>query len=141
MKKMLFVYNPMAGKEQISTHLSNIVQVFCKASFEVTIFATAGPKDATRIVEERGTEYDYIVCSGGDGTMNEVATGLMSLEQKPVCGYIPAGTVNDFASSLSIPKVMEEAASLVVNGEVFHCDLGQFNEKYFTYVAAFVAFT
>ena len=56
MKKMLFVYNPMAGKEQISTHLSNIVQVFCKASFEVTIFATAGPKDATRIVEERGTE-------------------------------------------------------------------------------------
>ena len=111
MKKMLFVYNPMAGKEQISTHLSNIVQVFCKASFEVTIFATAGPKDATRIVEERGTEYDYIVCSGGDGTMNEVATGLMSLEQKPVCGYIPAGTVNDFASSLSIPKVMEEAVS------------------------------
>lgn len=101
MRKMLFVYNPMAGKEQISTHLSNIVQVFCKASFEVTIFATAGPKDATRIVEERGTEYDYIVCSGGDGTMNEVATGLMSLEQKPVCGYIPAGTVNDFASSLS----------------------------------------
>ena len=141
MKKMLFVYNPMAGKEQISTHLSNIVQVFCKASFEVTIFATAGPKDATRIVEERGTEYDYIVCSGGDGTMNEVATGLMSLEQKPVCGYIPAGTVNDFASSLSIPKVMEEAASLVVNGEVFHCDLGQFNEKYFMYVAAFGAFT
>ena len=61
MKKMLFVYNPMAGKEQISTHLSNIVQVFCKASFEVTIFATAGPKDATRIVEERGTEYDYCV--------------------------------------------------------------------------------
>ena len=55
MKKMLFVYNPMAGKEQISTHLSNIVQVFCKASFAVTIFATAGPKDATRIVEERGT--------------------------------------------------------------------------------------
>ena len=80
------------------------------------LLSTAGPKDATRIVEERGTEYDYIVCSGGDGTMNEVATGLMSLEQKPVCGYIPAGTVNDFASSLSIPKVMEFFGGIAMAG-------------------------
>ena len=72
MKRMLFIYNPMAGKEQIKNKLSDIVQIFCKSGFEITIFATQGPEDATNIVQERGEEYDYIVCSGGDGTMNEV---------------------------------------------------------------------
>ncbi|MCD7825911.1 MAG: YegS/Rv2252/BmrU family lipid kinase [Clostridiaceae bacterium] len=141
MKKMLFVYNPMAGKEQIKNKLSDIVQVFCKADFDVTIFATQGAGDATRIVLERGEEFDFVVCSGGDGTMNEMASGLVQLEKKPVCGYIPAGTVNDFASSLCIPKIMKKAAKLITEGTVFCCDLGQFNDRYFTYVSGFGAFT
>ena len=131
-KKMLFIYNPMAGKEQIKNKLSDIIQVLCGGGFEVTIFATQGKEDATNIVIERGEEYDYVVCSGGDGTMNEVASGLMHLEKRPICGYIPAGTVNDFASSLKIPKVMKKAAKLIVEGSVFQCDMGQFNERYFT---------
>lgn len=140
-KKMLFVYNPMAGKEQIRNKLSDIVQIFCRAGFEITIFATMGREDATNIVIEKGSDYDYVVCSGGDGTMNEVATGLMNLEKRPVCGYIPAGTVNDFASSLKIPKIMKNAAQLITEGSVFNCDMGKFNDKYFTYVAGFGAFT
>lgn len=140
-KKMLFVYNPMAGKEQIRNKLSDIVQIFCEAGFEVTIFATRGKEDATNIVLEKGEEYDYVVCSGGDGTMNEVATGLVQLEKRPICGYIPAGTVNDFASSLKIPKIMKNAAKLITQGSVFKCDLGQFNDRYFTYVSGFGAFT
>lgn len=141
MKKMLFIYNPMAGKEQIKNKLSEIVQIFCGAGFEVTIFATRGKEDATNIVLEKGEQYDYVVCSGGDGTMNEVAAGLIKLEKRPVCGYIPAGTVNDFASSLKIPKVMKNAARLITEGSVFKCDLGQFNDRYFTYVSGFGAFT
>ncbi len=141
MKKMLFIYNPMAGKEQIRNKLSDIVQIFCEAGFEVTIFATQGKEDATNIVLEKGGRYDYVVCSGGDGTMNEVATGLIQLEKRPVCGYIPAGTVNDFASSLKIPKIMKKAAKLITEGSVFKCDLGQFNDRYFTYVSGFGAFT
>lgn len=141
MKKMLFIYNPMAGKEQIRNKLSDIVQIFCEAGFEVTIFATRGKGDATNIVREKGSRYDYVVCSGGDGTMNEVATGLIRLEERPVCGYIPAGTVNDFASSLKIPKIMKKAARLITEGSVFKCDLGQFNDRYFTYVSGFGAFT
>lgn len=90
---------------------------------------------------EYGSRYDYVVCSGGDGTMNEVANGMMRLHEKPICGYIPAGTVNDFASSLRIPKVMRHAAELVTQGKVFRCDLGSFNDKFFTYVAGFGAFT
>lgn len=141
MKKLLFIYNPMAGKEQIKNKLSDIVQILCKGGFEITIFATQGKEDATNIVIERGEEFDYVVCSGGDGTMNEVASGLMHLEKKPICGYIPAGTVNDFASSLKIPKIMKKAAQLITQGSVFKCDMGQFNNQYFTYVAGFGAFT
>ena len=141
MKKMLFIYNPMAGKEQIENKLSDIIQIFCRGGFEVTIFATQGREDATNIVKERAEEFDYIVCSGGDGTMNEVASGLMQVEKKPVCGYIPAGTVNDFASSLKIPKIMKKAAQLITEGSVFQCDMGQFNDRYFTYVSGFGAFT
>ena len=140
-KKMLFIYNPMAGKEQIKNKLSEIIQIFCKEGFEVTIFATRGREDATKIIEKKGERYDYIVCSGGDGTMNEVATGIMKLEKRPICGYIPAGTVNDFASSLKIPRVMKNAASLIADGDVFNCDMGKFNDRYFTYVAGFGAFT
>ena len=63
-KKMLFIYNPMAGKEQIKNKLSEIIQIFCKEGFEVTIFATRGREDATKIIEKKGERYDYIVCSG-----------------------------------------------------------------------------
>lgn len=140
-KKMLFVYNPMAGKEQIRNNLSDIIKTFCGAGFEITIFATQGAGDATKIVSEKGAGYDYVVCSGGDGTMNEVASGLMAFGNCPVCGYIPAGTVNDFASSLKIPKIMKKAAELIVNGNIFNCDMGKFNDKFFTYVAGFGAFT
>ena len=140
-KKMLFVYNPMAGKEQIRNNLSDIIQIFCNAGYQITIFSTNGAGHATKIVAEKGMDYNYIVCSGGDGTMNEVATGLMKLEKCPVCGYIPAGTVNDFASSLKIPKIMKEAAELITYGSVFECDMGQFNDRSFTYVAGFGAFT
>lgn len=143
MKKMLFIYNPMAGKEQIRNKLSDIVQVLCAGGFEITIFATQGKEDATNIVKERGEDFEYVVCSGGDGTMNEVASGLMALdmEKRPICGYIPAGTVNDFASTLKIPKIMKKAAKLITEGSVFRCDMGQFNERYFTYVCGFGAFT
>lgn len=140
-KKMLFIYNPLAGKEQIRDYLSDIIQTFCKADFEISIVATRGPGEATELVAEKGERYDYVVCSGGDGTMNEVAAGVMQLQYRPVVGYIPAGTVNDFASTLRIPKDMTEAAKLIVRGDLFSCDLGRFNNRYFTYVAGFGAFT
>ncbi len=140
-RKMLFVYNPTAGKEQICNKLSEIIQIFCKANYKITIFATQSTGDASKIVSEHGAEYDCVVCSGGDGTMNEVASGLMQLKHCPVCGYIPAGTVNDFASSLKIPKIMTDAAALITKGSIFRCDMGKFNNRYFTYVAGFGAFT
>lgn len=140
-KKMLFIYNPHAGKEAIKSKLSDILEIFMDAGYEVTIYATKRSKDATQIVSERGSDFDYIVCSGGDGTLNEVTDGLMSLGKRPPCGYIPAGTVNDFASTLHIPKNTIMAANNAVEGMEFPCDVGSLNGDYYNYVAAFGAFT
>jgi YegS/Rv2252/BmrU family lipid kinase len=82
-----------------------------------------------------------IVTCGGDGTLNETVTGMMQLETRPLLGYIPAGTVNDFATSLHIPKTIPEAVTNIIEGRPFAVDMGGFNDKFFTYVAAFGAFT
>lgn len=140
-KKMLFIYNPHAGKEAIKTKLSDVIEYFVAQDYEVTVYPTRKKRDASEIVKDKGMDYDYIVCSGGDGTLNEVTDGLMELENRPPCGYIPAGTINDFASSLKIPKQILKAAEVAVNGEWFPYDIGSLNNDYFNYIAAFGAFT
>ncbi|BBF41892.1 transcription regulator with diacylglycerol kinase catalytic domain [Lachnospiraceae bacterium KM106-2] len=141
MKKMLFIYNPCAGKGMIRSKLSYIIETFGNADYEVTVYATKGKNDATKIAAEQGSKYDLVVCSGGDGTLNEVTIGLMDCEKRPPCGYIPAGTTNDMASSLGLYKNMIKAAETVVDGEPFPYDLGTLNGDYFIYVAGFGAFT
>ncbi len=142
-KKLLFVYNPNAGKGKIKNCLSDIVELFVRHGYEVVIYATLGKKDAKKIVMDclKRVEYEYVVCSGGDGTLNEVINGLMYSSQKPKIGYIPSGTTNDYAYSLNMPKNMLKAAEVVLNGEVFSYDIGEINGKYFTYTAAFGLFT
>lgn len=88
-------------------------------------------------MEAYAGNYDLVVCSGGDGTLDEVVTGMMQCKAKVPLGYIPAGSTNDFASSLGIPKDMEKAAEAAVIGKPFPCDVGLFNGDYFVYVAAF----
>ena len=92
-------------------------------------------------MEAYAGNYDLVVCSGGDGTLDEVVTGMMQCKAKVPLGYIPAGSTNDFASSLGIPKDMEKAAEAAVTGKPFPCDVGLFNGDYFVYVAAFGLFT
>lgn len=137
MKKMLFVYNPRSGKGLIKNHLSAILETFAAADYEVTVYPTRQGKDACTAVAERAAQYDMIVCSGGDGTLDEVVTGMMGSGVRRTIGYIPAGSTNDFGSSLGIPKQMEQAADLIVSGTPFACDIGRFNDDYFVYVAAF----
>lgn len=140
-KKLLFVFNPFSGKGQIKNKLLEIVDQFVKSGFEVTIYPTQKPQDAMELVEQRAGEYELVVCSGGDGTLDETVTGMMKRETKVPIGYIPAGSTNDFANSLDIPKSMEEAAKIAVEGTPFSCDIGSFNEDYFVYIAAFGLFT
>ena len=136
-KQMLFVYNPSAGKAQIRSNLLVIIDTFVKAGYEVTAYPTQAPGDAVKAVKERRAGYNIVVCSGGDGTLDEVVTGMMKSEERLPVGYVPAGSTNDFANSLKIPKNMLQAADVVVNGRTFACDVGKFNSGIFIYVAAF----
>lgn len=140
-KKLLFVFNPFSGKAQIKNQLLDIVDTMVKAEYEVTIYPTQSSGDAVHKIEQEAGGYDMVVCSGGDGTLDEVVTGMMRRGEKVPLGYIPAGSTNDFAASLGIPKEMLKAAETAVRGNVFACDIGSFNDDYFVYVAAFGLFT
>lgn len=141
MKKMLFIYNPNSGMGLLKPKLSDVLDIFVKGGYEVTVYPTQKYHDAVRKMGEYEEQYDLVACSGGDGTLDEVVTGMMKREDKVPIGYIPAGTTNDFASSLHISKNMLEAADTVVNGVPFACDVGEFDEDYFVYIAAFGLFT
>ena len=141
MKKLLFVFNPLSGKGQIRNKLLDIVDTFVKAGYQVCIHPTQEPRDARRLVTKKGGKYDLVVCSGGDGTLDEVVGGMMQCEKRRPIGYIPAGSTNDFAVSLHLPKKMLKAAEVAVKGKPFLCDVGNMNGNYFVYIAAFGLFT
>lgn len=143
MKKMLFIYNPNAGKGLLKAKLSDVLDIMVKAGYELVVYPTQSYKDAYRKVVHMDNDYDIVVCSGGDGTLDEVVTGMMKRDKEdriPI-GYIPTGTTNDFASSLHISRDIMEAADTTVHGKPFACDVGKFNKDIFVYVAAFGLFT
>ena len=140
-KKLLFIYNPNVGTGTLKPKLSDVLDIFTKGGYEVTVYPTQKKRDGIEKMSSCKEEYDLIVCSGGDGTLDEVMTGMRMCSYDAPLGYIPAGTTNDFASSFGIPKDIIEAADTAVNGVPFACDVGRFNEDYFVYVAAFGLFT
>lgn len=139
--KLLFIYNPHSGKAQIKSNLLDIIDIFVKAGFEVTAYPTQASGDAVSAVTDRCSGFDLIACSGGDGTLDEVVGGVMRSEKKLPILYIPAGSTNDFARSLKIPRLMLPAARIITDGVPFACDIGALNGEYYVYVAAFGIFT
>ena len=141
MKRLLFIYNPTAGKGEIRGSLSYILEEFSGRGYEVVVHPTTRAMDATRVMQEWGDSFDMIVCSGGDGTLDEVVTGMLSGRFSRPVGYIPAGSTNDYASSLGLPMQLQSAAKAIMEGTIYPCDIGRMNDSYFVYVAAFGAFT
>ncbi len=141
MNKLLFVYNPYAGKGLIKSKIAEILDVFTKAGYLTTVYPTQAAKDGYKMLRELEETYDLIVCSGGDGTLDETVTAMIEKGIPCPLGYIPAGSTNDFARSLDISRDMIEAAESAVNGKVFQCDVGDFNGDIFVYIAAFGMFT
>lgn len=142
MKRLLFIYNAHAGKMRIAQKLHDVVYLFATAGYEVTVHPTLFRGDATKTAAEQGAQYDHVVCCGGDGTLNEVVTGLMTHpEQMPTLGYLPAGTTNDFSKTLKLPADLMKSARIAVEGSPSPCDLGEFNGRPFVYVAAFGVFS
>lgn len=141
MKNLLFIYNPRAGKGSIGTHLGDIVDIFVKSGYKVTIYPTQCRGDGEVIATQWAKDYDRIVCAGGDGTLDEIVTGVMSAGLSLPIGYLPTGSTNDFARSIGLPRTIRRAASRAVSDNLFRCDVGRFNSRYFVYVAAFGIFT
>ena len=137
MKKLLFVYNPHSGTGEICKHLADVVDIFTKAGYDVVVYPTQAALDGTRKILLDGETFDRIVVSGGDGMLHELVNAVLRLKKPVTIGYIPTGTVNDFANTHNIPKNPVEAAKVAVSEHIGFLDVGRFDEEYFTYVAAF----
>ena len=140
-KKMVFVFNPKSGKGLIRNKLADILDIFVKADYDVIARPTQRQGDAREFAARYANQVDLVVCSGGDGTLDEVVSGITDAGSSVPIGYIPSGSTNDFGSSISMPKNMVEAARMIANGRAFPCDIGSFNDETFVYIAAFGMFT
>ncbi|WP_042357535.1 diacylglycerol kinase [Bacillus rubiinfantis] len=136
MKRARLIYNPTSGREMIKRHLPEILEKLETAGYEASCHATTGAGDATRaarIAVER--QYDVVIAAGGDGTIHEVVNGLAEQEFRPRLGIIPAGTTNDFARALHIPRDVASAVNIITNGELIPVDIGRINDRYFINIA------
>ena len=141
MKKLLLILNPCAGRRKANEHLEEIQDIFTQAGYEVTLHITQGPGDAVEILGTLGQTMDLVVCCGGDGTFNETVNGLMRHGLQIPVGYIACGSTNDFAASLQLPKNILDAARAIAQGQPASHDIGHADDRYFSYVASFGAFT
>ena len=136
MKRARLIYNPTSGREILKRNLPEILEKLEVAGFEASCHATTGAGDATkaaRIAVER--QYDVVIAAGGDGTIHEVVNGLAEQEYRPKLGIIPAGTTNDFARALQIPRDILGAVDIITKGDTIPVDIGRMNEKYFINIA------
>ena len=140
-KKLLLIINPVAGKMKTKNALFDIINVFCDHDYDVTVKITKRKGHGKEIVSLEARNYDIVVCCGGDGTLNEVISGIISEKIDVPIGYIPAGSTNDFASSIGLSGDIKQAALDIANGTPVKLDVGTFKGVYFTYIASFGAFT
>ena len=140
-KKLLMIVNPTAGKAKSRSPLFDAAAVLSQAGYLLSIHNTAFPGDAAQTTATLGREYDVVVAVGGDGTLNQVVSGLMTMKERPLLGYLAQGSTNDFAASLQIPSNPVAAAALIAKGTPQKLDIGCWNSRYFVYVASFGAFT
>ena len=143
-EKVLFIVNPISGKMMIKSKLFEVLKIFSDSGFEPTVLMTEKTGDATFFAQQYGPDFDRIISCGGDGTLNEIVTGIMSLKEddrRPI-GFIPAGTTNDLADTLGIPKTPVESAKAIIKNQPLPNDVGWFNNmRYFNYIASCGAFT
>lgn len=141
MKQLLLILNPTAGTKKAVKYLAEIISVFNRADYDTHVYVTTCQGDAANAVDLFGASADLIVCCGGDGTLNETVAGVIKAGLQTPIGYIPAGSTNDFASSLHLSSDVVEAAKQIADGKAVEYDVGRFSDRYFTYVASFGAFT
>lgn len=140
-RNILIIFNPLSGTKLSKKYVADIIEMYCKEGYTCTVHATRYKDDARDVVRYTGHKFQRIVCIGGDGTLNEVLSGLLSGKLTCKLGYIPTGSTNDFANSLGLSKNILKAANATIYGAEQKVDIGSFNDRYFSYVASFGAFT
>ena len=139
--QMLLIYNSRAGKGSFLTRLPEVIDMFVKGGFRVEVYPTQAAGDAIEKVSHIPGYISLVVAAGGDGTLDEVVTGLLKSGRDVPLGYIPVGSTNDYAASLKLSFNVLEAVGDILGGEPQAVDMGEFNNEIFVYVAAFGAFT
>jgi len=140
-KRIMLIVNPVSGRGQYKSEISHILEVLCGHGAAVTVCMTRHSGHAKELASAHAERYDIVACLGGDGTLSETIAGLMERDQRPPVGYIPLGTTNDMATTLGLPKDATRAAEVILDGVPIPIDIGHFAENYFSYIAAFGAFT
>lgn len=140
-QRVLLMVNPMAGRQKIRNELIYVVDALTKAGYETVIYTTQGKDTTSRLMAEKDSQFDHVICCGGDGTFNEILSATMKWTKRPLLGYIPAGTTNDFAAGLKLSSDIKMAIANIINGTPRTVDAGLFNQSYFSYIASFGAFT
>lgn len=137
MKKLLLILNNITGNNRNAGKTFDIVKSLSKHGYEVTVFPVFRDSDLDIQEYLKERRYERIVCVGGDGTLSHTVNDIMKLDYRPVIGYIPAGTTNDFSRNFNLTPDVEEACEIIASGESVKYDLGKFNDRYFNYVASF----
>ncbi|MBR2831827.1 MAG: YegS/Rv2252/BmrU family lipid kinase [Oscillospiraceae bacterium] len=141
LKSLMLIVNPFSGRGKAKEFLYDILEQFCHKGYLVNVFLAGGPDSVEELARKYAGGFEMVVCVGGDGTLSDTISGLMYSEVRPPVGYIPMGTANDMASTLDLSHNPVEAAKRIVNGTSFPLDVGAYKDRFFTYVAAFGAFT
>lgn len=139
--KVLLIVNPVAGKRKVESKLKEILALLEENGYRIELYFTKGERDAEAVAAQRASEKDVVICCGGDGTLSEVANGMLGLSERPPLAYIPAGSTNDFARSMGFSSDIMKAVQDIVQGERKAIDIGRLADRYFMYVASFGAFT
>lgn len=140
-KKALLIVNFFSGMGRAKTILADVIDVLSSGGFLCTVYLTKNKASTISTASKAWQEYDAVVAVGGDGTLSEVVNGIMMSEKNIPVGYIPTGSTNDMARSLGISANPREAAETIAAFSPRKYDVGMFNDRYFTYIAATGAFT
>jgi len=136
----MLIVNPFSGRGMSKSTLGTIVSQLGKSGYAVTVYV-AGKYTTEELAYEFAQHHDMTVCVGGDGTLSSVVSGLLRSGTTVPVGYIPSGTANDVAATLALSKDPSVAAQRIIDGSPIPLDIGSFGGRYFTYIAAFGAFT
>lgn len=136
MKRARIIYNPTSGRELFRKHLPEVLEKMEVAGYETSCHATTCEGDATAAaIAAVERKFDLIVAVGGDGTLNEVVAGVSKFEERPKIGLIPMGTTNDFARAVHIPRDINKAVDIIIQGDSIPVDVGMMNDRYFINIA------